>query len=96
MKKILPVLVVLLLLGIGGYLFMNSKGTSPKTPVTGSSNVFNSIQDALSKSLSLKCVYKDEQGVQTTTYIKGGAVRVLMEGIKDKAQPSTIILKDKK
>lgn len=97
MKKILPVLVVLLLLGIGGYFFMNSKGTLPKTLVnTGTSNVFESIQDALSKSLSLKCVYKDEQGIQTTTYIKGGAVRVDMEGIKDNEQPGSIILKDKK
>lgn len=89
MKKILPVLVVLFLLGIGGYFFMSSKGAK-------TSNVFTSIQDALSKSLSLKCLYKDEQGIQTTTYIKGGSVRVLMEGIKDKEQPSTIILKDKK
>lgn len=89
MKKILPALVVLLLLGIGGYFFMSSKGAP-------ASNVFESIQDALSKSLSLKCVYKDEQGIQTTTYIKGGAVRVFMEGIKDNEQPSSIILKDKK
>lgn len=97
MKKILPVLVVLFLLGIGGYFFMSSKGTLPKTPInTGKSNVFESIQDALSKSLSLKCVYKDEKGVQTITYIKGGAVRVNMEGIKDNEQPSSIILKDKK
>jgi hypothetical protein len=97
MKKILPVLVVLLLLGIGSYFFMSSKGTLPKTPLnTGTSNVFNSIQDALSKSLSLKCIYKDEKGIQTTTYIKGGAVRVNMEGIKDNEQPGSIILKDKK
>lgn len=97
MKKILPILVVLLLLGIGGYFFMSSKGTLPKTPLnTGTSNAFDSIQDALSKSLSLKCVYKDEQGIQTTTYIKGGAVRVNMEGIKDNEQPGSIILKDKK
>lgn len=97
MKKILPVLVVLFLLGIGGYFFMSSKGTLPKTLVnTGTSNVFESIQDALSKSLSLKCTYKDEKGIQTTTYIKGGAVRVNMEGIKDNEQPGSIILKDKK
>ncbi len=97
MKKILSVLGILLFLGIGGYFFMNSKGALPKTPLnTGTANVFNSIQDALSKSLSLKCVYKDEKGVQTTTYIKGRAVRVNMEGIKDNEQPSSIILKDKK
>jgi hypothetical protein len=101
MKKIVPVLVILFLLGASGYVYMNSKGVVPKTPFetatnTGSTNVFSSIKDALSKSLSLKCVYKDEQGIQTTTYIKGGAVRVAMEGIKEKDQPNSIILKDKK
>jgi len=97
MKKIVPVLIILVLLGVGGYFYMNS----PKAPIgtannSGSTNVFTSIKDALSKSLSLKCVYKDEQGIQTTTYIKGGAVRVAMEGVKEKDQPNSIILKDKK
>ncbi|MFA6017115.1 MAG: hypothetical protein WC744_03445 [Patescibacteria group bacterium] len=103
MKKILPVLVILLILGVGGYFYMNSKGAIPKAPIgtasnnTASTNVFNSIKDALSKSLSLKCVYKDERGVQTTTYIKGGAVRVSMVEDKDnKEQPNAVILKDKK
>lgn len=101
MKKIMPVLVILILLGVGGYFYMSSKGTVPKTPFGTASNnaggnVFTSIKDALSKSLSLKCIYKDERGVQTTTYIKGGAVRVTMEGVKEKDQPNSIILKDKK
>lgn len=100
MKKIVPILVILLTLGVGGYFYMNSKGAVKKAPLgtannTGS-NVFTSIKDALSQSLSLKCVYKDEQGVQTTTYIKGGAVRVVTEGVKEKDQPNNIILKDKK
>lgn len=101
MKKILPVLVILILLGVGGYFYMSSRGTTPKTPFGAASNstggnVFTSIKDALSKSMSLKCVYKDEKGVQTTTYIKGGAVRVMMEGVKEKEQPNNIVLKDKK
>lgn len=100
MKKIVPVLVILLILGVGGYFYMSSKGALPKAPLgtanNTDSNVFTSIKDALSQSLSLKCVYKDEQGVQTTTYIKGGAVRVTMEGVKEKDQPNSIILKDKK
>ncbi|MFA6081184.1 MAG: hypothetical protein WC741_02140 [Patescibacteria group bacterium] len=96
MKKAFPIVLVVLLVVISGYFLMGAK--KPGTPLLKKpeGNVFTSIQDALSKSLSLKCVYKDEQGVQTTTYIKGGAVRVLMEGIKDKEQPSTIIIKDKK
>jgi len=96
MKKVLPIVAVVLLLIVAGFFLKGTKkpGTSLLNKPEG--NVFNSIKDALSKSLSLKCVYKDEQGVQTTTYIKGGAVRVIMEGIKDKEQPNTIILKDKK
>ena len=89
MKKVLPIVAVVLLLIVAGFFLKGTKkpGTSLLNKPEG--NVFNSIKDALSKSLSLKCVYKDEQGVQTTTYIKGGAVRVIMEGIKDKEQPLT-------
>lgn len=95
MKKILPVAVVVLLLVVGFFLKKSTKpGSFSLNKQPG--NVFNSIQDALSKSLSLKCVYKDEKGVQTTTYIKGGAVRVSMEGITENEQPSSIIMKDKK
>jgi hypothetical protein len=100
MKKILPVLVLLLILGVGGYFYMSSKGMTPKIPVgtanTGSGNVFTSIKDALSKSMSLKCVYKDEKGIETTTYIKGGAVRVMLAKTTEQNQPDNIVMKDKK
>ena len=93
MKNLIIVLVVLVLLGGGGYFYLTRSGTMPKPP---GGNVFTSIKDALSKSMSLKCVYKDEQGVETTTYIKGGAVRVMMQGTTDKDQPNNIVMKDKK
>jgi len=101
MKKIVPVLLILLLLGVGGYFLMNSRGSVPKNNIGTSnknsdSNVFTSIEDALSKSMSLKCVYKDEKGVETTTYIKGGSVRVSMVSTDDKEQPNSIVMKDKK
>ncbi|MBI5127343.1 hypothetical protein HZA76_02705 [Candidatus Roizmanbacteria bacterium] len=100
MKNVLIVIVVLALLGVGGYFYLTSRGMMPKAPV-GSGNkagggVFTSIKDALSKSISLKCVYKDEDGVETTTYIKGGAVRVMMQAGKDTDQPNNIVMKDKK
>lgn len=100
MKNLIVVLVVLALLG-GGYFYLSSRGMLPKAPAGttttgGSDNVFTSIKDALSKSLSLKCVYKDEQGVETTSYIKAGAVRVMMTGLADDKQPNNIIMKDKK
>lgn len=101
MKNLIVVLVVLALLGVGGYFYLSSRSAMPKLPgvTTGQNaggNVFTSIKDALSKSLSLKCVYTDESGVETTSYIKGGAVRVMMAGQTDASQPNNIIMKDKK
>jgi len=100
MKKLLPVLLILIFLG-GGYFYLSFRGITPKAPLglsgnqTGG-NVFTSIKDALSKSLSLKCVYKNEEGVETTTYIKGGAVRVMMtSAAAGDEQPDNIIMKDK-
>jgi hypothetical protein len=37
-------------------------------------NVFTSIKDAVTKQLTLKCIYNDD-GQLTTTYIKGNQVR---------------------
>lgn len=85
MNKYIPLVIVILLLVIGGgaYLaFQNQKPTLPSqtTPIGKGEgqegNIFTSIKDALSKSLSLECSYKDEKGAETKTYIKGGAVRV--------------------
>ncbi len=95
MKKILPIIVILILLGIGGYFYLSSQGKTMK-PTDNKGNVFTSIKDALSKYLSLKCVYKDEEGVETTSYIKGGAVRVMMAKTTDAEQPNNFIMKDKK
>lgn len=94
MKKILPVLVVLILLGVGGYFYMGSKRITPSNSTGG--NVFTSIKDALSKSMSLKCVYKDEKGAETVSYIKGGAVRVMVTETGETEQYGNILMKDKK
>lgn len=101
MKKAILVIIILLLLGVGGYFYMKSKGVTPNLPKTlvenkAAGSVFTSIQDALSKSLSLKCVYKNEKGVETTTYIKGGAVKVMMTGQEKPDEPNNILMKDKK
>lgn len=100
MKKILPIIAILVLLGIGGYFYLNSRGLVPKTPLKlgnkSSEGMFNSIQEALTKSISIKCVYKDEKGVKTTTYIKNGNVRVMMTNSEYPEQPNNIIIKDKK
>jgi len=100
MKKILPVILILAIVGVGGYFYLSSRGLGPKTPLKlgnkSSKGVFNSIQEALTKSISLKCVYKNEEGVETTTYIKGGTVRVMMTSDKSNDQPNNIVMKDKK
>jgi hypothetical protein len=103
MKNVIIALVLVAILGVGGYLYMNSKGMVPKVPsamigdnADKAGGVFTSIKDALSKSISLKCIFKDEQGVETTSYIKNGAVRVTMASTADPKQPDNIIMKDKK
>lgn len=98
MKKLIPVLLILVLIGIGGYFYLNSKNFSPKTimnqaeKTAQSGNVFTSIKDALSKSISLTCSYKDEQGKPTTVYIKAGSVRSTFDNATDKTQPNNVIL----
>ncbi len=99
-KKLLIGLVVLLLIGGGvGFVVMNKKGTpapsgTPQT-TTGGGNVFTSIKDALSKSLSLECMFTDEDGRQTKAYMKAGAVRSDFTG-KTANESGSVIMKDKK
>lgn len=86
MKNIVPaVIVVLILLGIGGYLMMNKKGVIPGGTVNNSTtqtttsggNVLENIRDALTKSTSFVCQYPDPTGkTKITTYVKNGAIRV--------------------
>lgn len=99
---IIAVVVILVLLGIGGYYLMGQKGTAPATNLptantvspTASAGMFGSIKDALSKSLSLQCVY-EENGKKTTAYIKSGAVRADMMG-GTKEENGSVIVKDNK
>ena len=106
MNKLIPVVLVVLLLLVGGgiYLATQTKKETPKENNTnvknqqeGKEDVFTSIKDALSKSLSLECTYKDEDGIETKTYVKAGAVRVdaTKAGGGDEAY-SQVIFKDNK
>lgn len=97
---IIAVIVILILLGIGGYYVMGQKGISQTTKPpaaasvspTASAGMFGSIKDALSKSLSLQCLY-DENGKKTTAYIKAGAVRADMSG-GTKEENGSVIMKE--
>jgi len=104
MKNLVPVVVVLLLLGVGGYYVMNMKSSKPpvmEQKTTGTTeqkgNIFTSIQDALSKSLSLKCEYPnpDGKGGTVTSYIKNGAVRVMSIAMGPQGNGSAIMKSNK-
>lgn len=94
--KVIGAIVVLVLLLGGGYMVMSKRTSSPASPTqTGAGNVFSSIKDALSKSLSLECSFTDEQGRQTKSYIKNGAVRADFTGANAN-ESGSVIMKDKK
>ncbi|OGH18601.1 MAG: hypothetical protein A2868_02450 [Candidatus Levybacteria bacterium RIFCSPHIGHO2_01_FULL_40_15b] len=87
---IIAVIIIAILAALGYFYF----GKSASLP-GAKSTVFTSIQDALSKSLSLKCEYTDTNGIKATAYIKNGAVRA------DTTSPNvnesgSVIMKDKK
>lgn len=101
---IIITVVILLLLALGGGYFLlkgnkvSNPGEAQEAGVSPSpqsqENVFTSIKDALSKSLSLECSY-DTGGSKVTSYIKNGAVRTNIAAAN--AQESgSIIIKDKK
>ncbi len=99
MKKYLPaIIIVLVLLVIGGYFFI-SKNTPSETKFlnnqTTKKDLFTSIKDAMSKSLSLKCEYQGNEG-KTITYIKGDKVRIMVEGAKSNVKTGNAIFKENK
>lgn len=101
--QIVIILVVLLLLGIGVYLVMGKMTAQPQqnqavtqnAPSPTTAGIITSIKDALAQSQSLQCDYTDDTGRQTTSYIKGGAVRVDYTG-QNAQESGSMIMKDKK
>src|SRR5688572_4232873 len=94
---VIVAVVLLAIIGAGAYMLMgkNDSNSLPSTSSNSddSSGVFGSIQEAISKSVSLQCEYTDESGMKTTAYISGGSVRADMTG---GAEASSVIMKDKK
>lgn len=97
MKKVLILVILVVLLGAGGYYLYKHNKTyvQPTAPTTSSGNVFTSIQDALNRSLSLSCDFTDANGVHTVAYIKNGAIRADVTG-KTPQESGSMIMKDKK
>ena len=102
MKKYLwpAIIVVILILAVVFYYLGQSGKTSDQSsstsiPKTESGNLFTSIKDAMSKSLSLKCEYQVE-GIKTTTYIKGDMLRITTEAADAETGNGNAIVKDNK
>ncbi len=95
------VVVIILLLAGGAYMMLGksktaTQGIYPQAAQNKpSNNVFSSIQDALSKSLSLQCSFTDESGRKIDSSIKSGAVRADITAVKPEDSGS-VLMKDKK
>lgn len=99
MKKYLPAIILgIVLLAIGGYIFLNTNNslvTNPGNTQVTKKDLFASIKDAMSKSLSLKCEYQGTEG-KTITYIKGDKIRIILEEVKNNTKSGNAIFKESK
>lgn len=93
-KLIIIVIVVLILVGVGAYFLMGNKMVKEGS-IGGGGNAFTSIKDALSRSVSLECDYKDADGRSSKAYIKNGAIRADVTS-SNPEEAGSIIMKDKK
>ena len=102
--KIVLVALVLLLAG-GGFLFLKRGKTQKpaeiqtpqkeiETEKKNEGSVFSSIKEALEKSISLKCQYRDKEGNLATVYFKKGMIRT--DGVNKEGQKNSAIIKDDK
>ncbi len=84
MKKILPIVIILLLVGGGAYVFLNRGGANISQI---SQEAFSgSLKLAVEKGIPMKCTYKIDENNFGTGYIKGKnyAGEVSMNGQKSK------------
>jgi len=101
MNKYIPFAILALILIGGGYFFLTNKSSSPTTgtnvvkPREGG-NVISSIQDAITKSMPLKCEYPDGKGNKVTTYVRGQNVRVMGIVDTEAGQSTNLVMKENK
>ncbi len=103
MKKIILVSILLLaLLALGSIVAYKTYIKPIKLTTTSVSlspspqSVFNSIKDAMSKSLTLTCEYTDANQKQAKVYIKAGAVRADSQNSTTSGEIDSVIMKDNK
>jgi len=101
LPKLLLLLLAIIAIVVIFLLFHNPTGptTDQNTPATDQKpaekkgGVFESIKDAMSKSLSLKCEYPTEKG-KVIAYIKGSSIRI--DGSWSGANEGSAIVKEDK
>lgn len=85
-KSILVVVAVLIILALGGFLFMNNKSTNtgsqvsptkstPQENTTKKTNEQKSLKDLFSLGVAQECSYKDEMGNGGVVYMTNGKMR---------------------
>ncbi|MGB9883015.1 MAG: hypothetical protein ACPLRN_00660 [Microgenomates group bacterium] len=77
MKKILPVLIVILVV-VGLIFFKNQKSQLPNTKKTEnktvnqkSNNLVQGIKDLITTNVSIKCIYEIQGGTKVISFVKG-------------------------
>lgn len=100
MKKpaiIAAVVILLLLLAGAAYFFGVKKQPAMHEEMAAkptNSSVFTSIQDALNRSISLKCTYTSGD-IQTVAYIKNGEIRSDVTSSKNPQANGSVIMQVK-
>lgn len=70
LKKLLPIIIVLVLIGAGAYFYFNRSG-GQTGGLPGTSEMFQgSLETAVSRGAPFKCEWESE-GTKVTTYVKG-------------------------
>lgn len=96
-KWVWIVLVILLLLAGSAAAYYKLALKSPQTATKTEEErggVFKTIQDALSRNLTLRCQFTSDDGMTTTAYVKMGQIRI--DSNVGKPTAASMIMKDKK
>ncbi len=91
---IILLIIITLLVSVGGYVVVQNS-RKMFLPVNNSSQdaLFTSLEDILTKKMSIKCDYKDKRGRKTQTYIKNGKIYTQITSINP-IENVTVLYKD--
>lgn len=90
MKKLVIVLILIALV-IGGYRFLSQRRVAEEKPAE---TVFESLKEALTAKVPLKCEVEVEEGKKIIVYIKGEKQRI--EGIDYEGEEQGVMINDGK